>query len=649
MIEIKNVEKTYVVGEQRLRVLKGVSLTIEDGDFVAIMGPSGSGKSTLMNLLGLLDVPSNGSYQLNGREVSKLSEDELAVVRRDEIGFVFQQFHLLPRLTALENVTLPLLYTQETVDSDLGEELLHDVGLETRIDHRPSEMSGGQQQRVAIARALVNKPRIIFADEPTGNLDSASEKQIMALLRDLNEAGITIVIVTHEEEIGEKAKRLIRMRDGLVHSDVRREDFKRPTLEPKPKQEEAQGIHWSEIFEHFRQGFKTLAANKVRTGLSMLGVLIGVGAVITMLAIGKGAQEQIEKQMASLGSNLLVVRQASVRVAGVKQDPGSVTRLAVGDAVAIKDKLPFVKSAAPTVSGHVQVTYQNKNWGTTVNGVAADYAQMHASEPDMGRFFTPEEANKRLRLALLGVTVVRELFPDRSPIGEMIKINSVLFQVVGVLPEKGGSGFRDQDDQIIIPVLTAMHRLLGKDYVDEIEVEIDAPAHMEAVRSAALDLLATRHRVPLSQRGDSFQVRNMADIQAALSSSSRTMSLLLASIAAISLLVGGIGIMNIMLVSVTERTKEIGLRKAVGARSRDILLQFMSESVVVSAFGGVAGIILGILTTMALTTFAGWATAITFTSVALAFFFATSIGIVFGVVPAKKASKLNPIEALRYE
>jgi macrolide transport system ATP-binding/permease protein len=651
MIEIRNIEKIYRMGDNEIRILKGISLTIEDGDFVAIMGPSGSGKSTLMNVLGLLDVPSSGSYLLNGKEIALLSEDDLAVVRRDEIGFVFQQFNLLPRLSALENVTLPLLYTQRVVDSSIGEKLLKQVGLETRMGHRPNEMSGGQQQRVAIARALVNQPRMILADEPTGNLDSLSEKQIMAELHALNATGITIVMVTHEEEIGAQAKRLIRLRDGLVQSDVRREDFKRALPAPVKATEvqENSGVHWSEVFEHFRQGIATLASNKVRTALSILGVLIGVAAVVAMLAIGRGAQEQIEMQLASLGSNLLILRQGAVRVGAVKKDAGLVTRLTVGDAMVIKDKIPFVKAAAPSVSGHIQATYLNKNWSTTIVGVDSDYARMHSSEPDFGRFFTHEENNKRLRVAVIGMTVVRELFGERNPIGEMIKVDRVLFQVIGVMPERGASGFKDQDDQILIPLATAMHRLLGKDYVDEIEMEIDNPQHMDATQAAVLEVLFSRHRIPPAQRADAFQIRNMADLQAALSSSSRTMSLLLASIAAISLLVGGIGIMNIMLVSVSERTKEIGLRKAVGARRRDILLQFLSESVVVSAFGGISGVALGWLATVILSYFAGWATSISIASIALAFFFSALIGIVFGVYPARKASRMHPIEALRYE
>lgn len=652
MIEIRNIEKSYRLGDSHLKVLKGVSLTIEAGDFVAIMGPSGSGKSTLMNILGLLDVPSAGSYRFNGREIAQLDEDELAVLRRDEIGFIFQQFNLLPRLSAAENVILPLLYTQRTVDERPAAALLDQVGLADRASHRPNELSGGQQQRIAIARSLVNRPRMLLADEPTGNLDSEAEKQIMSILRELNRKGITIVVVTHEEEIGKQANRLIRMRDGLIQSDERRESFRPPPLLPEGKEiaKEHVGVHWSEILEHFRSGLQTMAANKVRSGLSMLGVMIGVAAVVAMLAIGRGAQLQIQKQMAALGSNVLMIQQGAVRSEGFVKGVGWVTRLTLGDAAALKDKIPFVKASDPSVSAQVTVGFQNKNWSTWVNGVSANYAELHAAEPDIGRFFSDAENARRARVAVVGMTIVRELFPEGSPIGEMIKINKVPFQVIGILREKGlAVGYQDQDDQIMIPVLTAMHRLMGKDYVDHIEVEIDAPEHMEPAKAAAMTVLFTRHRVAPSQRQEAFVIRNMADVQAAMSQSGQTMSWLLASIAAISLLVGGIGIMNIMLVSVTERTKEIGLRKAVGARRRDILLQFLAEAVVVSAIGGAAGILLGWMATLLLGAVAGWATSISASSILLSLFFSTAIGVGFGVFPARKASKLHPIEALRYE
>jgi len=648
--ELKDVHKRYQMGDNTVHALQGVSLNIEQGDFVAIMGPSGSGKSTLMHVLGLLDVPDAGSYRLEGKEVSALGDDELAVLRRDAVGFIFQQFNLLPRMTALENVSLPLLYSQRKLDFEKSRVLLGRVGLDARVEHKPNELSGGQQQRVAIARSLINSPRIILADEPTGNLDSASTKEIMVTLKELNGQGITVIIVTHEDEIGRQTKRLIRMRDGIIHSDERL-DAKPAAKMPRKAEASPTSDRFrvTDIWEHFRQGVRTLSANKVRTALSMLGILIGVAAVVAMLALGRGAQNAIEAQLTSLGSNLLVLRPGTTRVGGVSLDAGSVTRLTLEDASVLKEKISSIKEASPTVSGRGQVTYMNKNWSTQILGAGPSYAQMHAAMPDIGRFFTDEDNLKRSRVAVIGMTVVRGIFGDQNPMGEMIKINKAIFQVIGILPQKGATGFRDQDDVIIIPVLTAMHRLLGKDYVDYIDIEVASAADLDSAQQTTLALMSSRHKIAFSQRDDAFQIRNMADIKEALSESSRTMSLLLASIAAISLLVGGIGIMNIMLVSVTERTREIGLRKAVGARRRDILSQFLVEAVVVSTLGGLMGIGFGWLITELLSTLAGWATSISPAAVFLAFFFSASIGVVFGIYPARQASLLNPIDALRYE
>lgn len=652
MIELQNITKVYKMGDNIVHALQGVSLKIDDGDFVAIMGPSGSGKSTMTNILGLLDVPTSGSYKFNGREISKLDEDELAVLRREEIGFIFQQFNLLPRLTACENVALPLLYSQHNIEFTFANELLQKVGLGKRSDHKPNELSGGQQQRVAIARSLINRPKMILADEPTGNLDSHSEKEIMEILKELNSQGITVVIITHEEAIGEQAHRLIKMRDGVVQSDERKVALKNADYTKTKNATKANfdnALTSKETLEYFRQGFKTLIANKIRTCLSMLGILIGVAAVVATLAIGNGAQKAIEKQLASLGSNLIVLRSGAVKVSGVSQEAGATTRLTFEDAEAIKEKIDSVRQIAPSVNGRSQITYLNKNWSTQIIGAMPIYAKIRAAEPIAGRFFNDDENSKRLRVALIGTTVMQELFGNNNPIGEMIKINKVSFQVIGILPQKGANGFQDQDDVIVIPITTAMHRLLGKIYVDSIDIEARDANSIDIMQDEILSLMYARKRVPLSQRKDAFQVRNMADIQATLSESNKTMSVLLSSIAAISLLVGGIGIMNIMLVSVTERTKEIGLRKAIGARRRDILMQFLAESVVVSVIGGLAGIILGASGAKILSLVAGWDTLISIGSIALAFSFSVFIGLVFGIYPAKKAATLAPIDALRYE
>ena len=649
-IEISGVRKTYKMGDTLVRALDGVSLRIDQGEFVAIMGPSGSGKSTLMHILGLLDVPDEGSYKLFGEEVSLLSEDALAERRSRSIGFVFQQFNLLARTSALENVALPMLYAEGRLDYDRAQELLTQVGLGTRGHHRPSELSGGQQQRVAIARALTNRPRIIFADEPTGNLDSASEKEIMALLTDLNRQGITIILVTHEPEIAQYVKRVIRVRDGKIQSDEKGGKSHSPIDGQRdvPKKKTSAMSLGSTMAAHLRQAFRSLLANKVRTVLSMLGILIGVAAVIAMLALGAGAQESIEKQLSSLGSNLLVLRPGGSRMGGVSLGAGATTKLSLDDAETVK-QVSGVKYTSPNVNGRGQAVHRDRNWSTAILGAGIRYAEMRAAVPVVGRFFTEQEVQQRARVAVIGTTVVRELFgSDANPIGENIMINRVNFQVIGVLPVRGSNGWQDLDDMIVIPVTTAMRRLLGKLYIDSVDIEVAKGIDMEKIQVDILQQMNARHRIR-DEDEDAYQIRNLADIQEALSATSRIMSILLASIAAISLLVGGIGIMNIMLVSVTERTKEIGLRKALGATRASIQTQFLVEAGVVSALGGGLGIGLGVGLSVLLPSLAGWTVKVAPDAVFGSALFSAVIGLVFGFWPARKASALHPIQALRHE
>ncbi len=651
MIELKSVHKTYQMGDSTVYALQDVSLSIEPGEFVAIMGPSGSGKSTLMHVLGLLDVPDSGSYTLFGQDINKLNDNGLALLRREAIGFVFQQFNLLPRLNALNNVAMPLLYSKGKLEVQRAKSLLERFGLGERLHHRPNELSGGQQQRVAIARSLINQPRIILADEPTGNLDSKSSEEIMGALKELNRQGIAIILVTHEEDVARHARRILRIRDGRIYSDEDNQEhgFSHKSEISLPAPVFKSPFRLTNAIQHGIQGFKALAANKVRTSLSMLGILIGVAAVVAMLALGRGAQESIKAQLASLGSNLLSLRPGAIRHAGVAMETGATTRLTFDDVEALKNKIPAIKDAAPSVTGRAQLTYQANNWNTMLMGVSPSYESVRSAQPQIGRFFTEEENRKRARVAVIGTTVMQKLFGSANPVGSTIKVNKVSFQIIGILPSRGATGFRDQDDVLVIPILTAMHRILGKDYVDSVDIQVANENELDYAQEAVENLMLGRHRVPQSQQQDAFEVRNMADIQAALTKTSTTMSYLLAAIAAISLLVGGIGIMNIMLVSVTERTREIGLRKAVGARRADILAQFLVESVVISTVGGFMGIVIGWIITQVMNSLVGWTTSISAGAVLLAFTFSSSVGIIFGLYPARKASYLHPIEALRSE
>jgi len=655
MIELKNIYKTYYMGKVEVKALQGISLTVSSGEFVAIMGPSGSGKSTLMHVLGLLDRPDTGEYYLGKRVVNKLLDEELSAVRNRLVGFVFQQFHLLPRMTALENAILPLVYAGKRHLKEKAKEKINEVGLGDRMNHRPNELSGGQQQRVAIARSLVNDPLIIMADEPTGNLDSKSQEEIIAILRELNQKGKTIIMVTHEKEVAVCAKRIIHMRDGKIISDEKIGAYPEVFEEGQADKiidvvlsKSERKARETKFFDYLRQACVAMVAHKMRSFLSILGILIGVSAVIAMLALGQGAKESIEQQLASLGSNLLVVRPGSSRIHGVAMEAGTVTRFTLQDVTDIAKLSDVVNTVSPSVTGRGQMVYANKNWNTRVEGAGADYVTLRASVPVIGRFFTEDEVRMRSRVIVIGATVARELFGDANPVGETIKLNLVNFKVIGILPVKGADTFHDQDDTAMIPVTTAMFRVFGKEYVDSIYVEVKSADLLDSAQKEISSLIIKQHR--LNKDGeDSFQIRNMADIKNTLETTTKTMSLLLGAIAAISLLVGGIGIMNIMLVSVSERTREIGLRKAIGANNKDIMVQFLIEAVLMSFLGGMFGILLGVGIAVLITYFAGWAVKVSSSSIILATTFSLAIGIVFGLLPARKASKLDPIEALRYE
>jgi macrolide transport system ATP-binding/permease protein len=715
-IELRDIYKTYHLGEIDVPVLKGISLTVSHGEFVALMGTSGSGKTTLMNILGCLDRPTSGEYWLEGQDVVALSADEWAQLRNQKIGFVFQTFNLLPRTSALENVLMPLSYTaQHLSDQEAlqrAKDLLQRVGLGERLDHEPSQLSGGQQQRVAIARALVNTPAILFADEPTGNLDSKTSEEVLELFRKLNEEeGVTIILVTHDANVARSAKRIITITDGMVAAEAPPVQEAQggqvgssPPVGSEVMAKLRSGLAWLRLQWMVRTAIHGLRRNIMRAALTTLGIVIGVAAVIAMMEIGSGSASAIQATIASMGANNLLVLPGTASSGGVSFGAGSVMTLTPQDAEAILNESPAVRGAVPVVRARTQVIYGNRNWvpsfiyGTTPAWL--DVREWGLAEGDM---FTDRDVRNASKVCVLGQRLVRELFQGENPLGKEVRVKNVSFRVIGVLTGKGANMMgMDQDDVLLAPWTTIKFRVTGSSAetanqsaagsgsgsststtvnslnqiypnaqnqlypipsasqaantplpvrfinVDQILTAGRSAPEIPAAIKQITQILRERHRIGPGE-ADDFNIRDMTEMTKALSSTGTMMTKLLLAVALISLLVGGVGIMNIMLVSVTERTREIGLRMAVGAWSRDILQQFLAESVILCFFGGVVGILAGRGISMLVRVLLGWPTELSLGAIVAAFAVSVTVGMVFGFYPAWKASRLDPIIALRYE
>ncbi|AUM01166.1 MacB family efflux pump subunit [Pseudothauera hydrothermalis] len=638
LIELSGVTRSFQSGEITVQVLHGIDLTVYPGEFVAIVGASGSGKSTLMNILGCLDRPSGGHYRFMGRDVSALGRDELARLRREEFGFVFQSYNLIGSATALENVEVPAVYAgmPPAERHARAARLLTELGLGERLDHRPSQLSGGQQQRVSIARALMNGGRIILADEPTGALDSKSGAEVMRLLGELSAAGHTIILITHAREVAEAADRIIEIRDGRILSDPGPRPPARVAPDFTPHADRSSPL--TDLVEAARTAVRALRANVFRTVLTLLGIVIGVASVITMLAIGDGAKRAVVDSISAMGSNLLMVRPGAPNMRG----RGGIVTLVPEDAEAIRE-LPNVLAVAPERSTTVTVRRADFDHRTEVVGTSADYIVARTWPLARGTFFTLEDEARYAPVAVIGQTVANALFPEGVELGGFILINNIPFQVIGLMSPKGATAWgQDQDDAIFVPYTTAALRLIGQRDLRNITVAVDKVEQIDRTQEAVHALLLARHGI------EDFQIRNMASLIDSVSATQNTMTILLGSIAAISLLVGGIGVMNIMLVSVTERTREIGIRMATGARMRNILQQFLVEALAVSALGGLLGVAAG-LGVAAIVEASGTPVQYALAPVLLAFGCAFATGLIFGFLPARKAARLDPVVALASE
>lgn len=644
LIKVSKLSRHYQTGETVVKALDEVDVEIYSGEFVAIMGQSGSGKSTLMNILGCLDRSTNGMYAVQGHNVENLDADELAILRRDTFGFIFQRYNLLNTATAEENIEIPAIYAGLSAlqRKERSKKLLSDLGIGDRGHHIPSELSGGQQQRVAIARALVNDPPVILADEPTGALDSQSSADVMKLIEELNEQGHTVILITHEEEVAKHARRMIRITDGRIESDSGVDEKgiakARGQADTKQTRENSNNII-AETSEAVKTAIRALRVNLFRTALTLLGIVIGVAAVITMLAVGNGSKQNVLDQISSMGTNILSVIPGAP---GIRS--ANIATLIPADAKAIEEQINNISVVVPQRNGSKTLRMGNIDYSGSVEGVSEGFPDARDWAIEKGAFFTQKDVSSYAAIAVLGTTVADIFFPDgQNPIGQFILLGNVPFEIIGVMETKGSDPRgNDQDDTVWVPYTTAIGRLFGSNYLNGIVIKVDDVDQISQTEVDITALLLSRHQT------EDFSVRNSASFLEMATTTQNTLTVLLGAVAAISLLVGGIGVMNIMLVSVVERTREIGVRMATGAKRRDIMMQFNIEAAVVCTIGGLIGVILGFGAGYILSLFD---VDIVFSVMppVIAFTCAVSTGVLFGYLPARKAAHLDPVVALSSE
>ncbi|MEW6302115.1 MAG: ABC transporter permease [Verrucomicrobiota bacterium] len=686
IVRLEDVRKSYRMGPVTVEALRGVSLDIKAGEFISIMGPSGCGKSTLLNLLGCLDRPTTGRYLLGGVDVSAMADDELSTVRGARLGFIFQSYNLIQQLTVVENIELTLYHQgkSETESRPMAIELARRVGLEERLHHKPFELSGGQQQRVAIARALVNDPLVILADEPTGNLDSTSGAEILKIFDELHQQGKTLILVTHDENVARRATRAIRLRDGTIESDVALRDRAVTEAAPVAVEERKEtvadevqaflqflrGLSGERLKRAFRLGLKSLWLHRLRSALTMLGIVFGVCSVIAMLAIGEGASHEAQEQIKNLGSQNIILRSVKPPEEQKVSDQNSQNYvlkygLTHTDISRIKSTIPGVTVVVPGRIVRDYVWNISRRVDCDIVGTVPWYPEMRNHYVAEGRFFSDREMEEKANVCVLGAEMVDKLFPLGAPMGRDVRVGGTYYRVIGVMQNRVVTS-KDEDaverpkdgaaNRMFIPLATAtarygeilMKRRSGSFEAEEVElhevtVKVATPEQVVGVAEAVKELMQRNHK-----KAD-YDIIVPLELLKRAERTKQIFNVVLGSIAAISLLVGGIGIMNIMLANVTERTREIGIRRALGSKRRDIITQFLVEAVILSGTGGLLGVALGIAIPFVVTWFADMVTIVTFWSPVIAFGISGWVGIVFGLYPAFRAASMDPVEALRHE
>ena len=647
IIEIQDINKFFGEGENRVHILKDISISIEKGDFVSIIGQSGSGKSTLMNIIGCLDKATSGKYYIGGEEISGFSPDELSELRKKKFGFIFQRYHLLTSLNAQENVALPAIYAGVEHDERMkrAEKLLDKLELSTKLKNKPNQLSGGQQQRVSIARALMNGGEIILADEPTGALDSKSGIRVMEILNQLHEEGHTIILVTHDKGIANQANRVIEIKDGEIFNDTRLREIKKENQEDKKSVNDLKKnkfqVAKDQFFESFKMSVSAIVAHKMRSLLTMLGIIIGIASIVCVVAIGNGSQQKVLANISSLGTNTMDIFNGE----GMgNRFANRIKSLSTTD-VDILEKQSYVDSVTPNSSSSGTIVYQNKSFSGSLKGVGADYFDVRGVSIKSGRAFSKEDETDLTSVALIDENTKKSLFGENiDPIGKVILFNKKPFKIIGTVDLSNVMGMNSSELNIFAPYTVVMNKVSGEKYIGSITVKIKDDIDSQVAQKSITDLLKAKHGKK------DFFIMNTDTLKKTIESTTGTMKILISAIAVISLVVGGIGVMNIMLVSVTERTKEIGIRMAIGAKEKNILQQFLLEAVLICFIGGIVGIVLSLLIGLGFNSIStSFSMIFSSFSIVMAVLFSTLVGVVFGYMPAKNAAKLDPIEALSRE
>lgn len=634
IVEIKNLTHSYNHNGIRTIVLNGVNLQIRHGEFVAIVGASGSGKSTLLNILGLMEKPESGVVSIDGNIINESNQVDYPAMRNNLIGFIFQRYHLIPYLNVKDNIIVPSIYGGVNHKEAIKkcELILDDLDIRNLKLNFPSQLSGGQQQRVSIGRALMNEPKIILADEPTGALDSKTAQSVMTIMHKLNRAGHTIIMVTHDRDIASQAKKIVEISDGNIISISENNDFfKNENL--IIKKHVCTHSLLKTLSSAFSFSIKALSSHKFRSILSVLGIIIGICSVVTSIAIGEGSKKRVLDQILMLADNTFEVLPGE---SWKYVNPADRKSLKFSDVDLIQSN-SGVEAVSPIISSSVTISKGSERVDVTLSGVGVDYPQIKEMKIFNGAFFSTSDIRDKSQSIVIDENVAGALFSENENIiGSTVKVNGIAFRVIGVA--KIGKVNKTQSDSWV-PVTSIISRISVNNTISKIVLKSNQ--NINELQADIEKLLITSHGV------HDFHFMSNQSLTVAVSKTSDIMSRLIATIAAISLIVGGVGIMNIMLVSVTERTQEIGIRIAIGAKSKDILFQFLIESSMLCFLGGAIGVLISWLICLVAPLIISDITLIfDRTSAILALISSVFTGVFFGFIPARKASRLQPREAL---